>query len=492
MSVTNPCSVQSGRETHVFIVDNNPCTILLNINTVSGANPSLPENTINPSKVHLLLSRHVDPGVLSCLDRTVIVSIFRLLKTQLLGVTQTLTLCSLLLCTLGHELHSGLLELLLGKGKVVGLLTVQDSENNDVVVHDLVGVGGGKLGDNGEPDGLHPVKDAAVVTHVVGSQSIVVGWLALTDNHQLGPGKDTESGRHEGVLGLVDGSVADEVQGEAVESSKVLGNGGMVVEVNESNLHVTLLLQSLEFLVGDLLDARVDGLTRVADEITHAAETIVLNTLTVLEVENGGVTLDLEVLAQALLSLAVNLTNVKLSLHFFSKLSPSRSHCLTVSTPGSVELDEPGIAGGSDQLSETLGVQRKRFASRVGGGSDCGNGLLLGLVNLVGLDLIDLLVDECGKSLEGPLGLLEAVHLLSILEHVKPGPADNTKLRTSISVCKTVQISKVQRVSLGVGGAEIGRNGSSRVVVNYFLPGRGDGETVRALRRVMFNDPDVA
>jgi hypothetical protein len=48
------CLPPSSRGTYIFIVDNNPRAIGVDINTVHGSNPTFPEHTIDPRKADFL------------------------------------------------------------------------------------------------------------------------------------------------------------------------------------------------------------------------------------------------------------------------------------------------------------------------------------------------------------------------------------------------------------------------------------------------------
>lgn len=342
-------------KTYVLIINDNTISIL-GVNTVSGTNPSLPENGINPSKADLLAVGlvHVDANSLGLAQGTLVTAIVSLVNAKLLGITELLSFMLEQKNLLVHPLVGGALQLALGSQEAFLVLSVDDAENDDLAIHDLTGIGGRHLRNNWQPDRLHPVQNAVDVAHLLGCKRLVVCWATFSGNEKAGPGGNLIAGEENGILGLHELSLADQAERQALERHEVLAGSSMVVEVDEDDL--LLLLEDLQGFGIHVLNAvaDIDSLLGVVHEVAEASKPVVLDTLTALEEKYGGITTEANILAKPGLDIAIHFSNVQLPLHLLGQLLPVRRHGLAMVAPRCVELDEPRILGHGDKRLELL------------------------------------------------------------------------------------------------------------------------------------------
>jgi hypothetical protein len=345
-------------KTYVLIVNDDALTIS-SINSVRGADPSLPECTVNPGEAYFFAPSvvHIDTNSLGSPERSLVISVLCLLNAHLLRVTELLALQLEFLDLSIHPFIGGALHFSESAVESHLILVVQNTENNNLAVHDLARIGGGELRDEWQPDRLHPVEHTMNISYLVRRERSEVCWAALSRDQQSWEGANLEAVIQFRVIRLDELGVSNQAEWQPFQGQEIFGSGSMVVEVYENDL--LFLLHCLESCGIDIRDTagQIDSFLGVLDEVTKPSKATILSTLATLEEENGRIRLGLDVFAKTSLLVAVDLSNVKLALQGFSQLVPGRSESLAMRAPRGVKLDEPGILGHGDEFLEALGGQ---------------------------------------------------------------------------------------------------------------------------------------
>src|SRR6266498_2005967 len=144
--------------THIFIINDHPLAISLNINTISIPDPTFPEHGIDPRKTDLFLVvlGNSNADALRGSERTLVITVLGFLDTELLRVAHLLAFELESLSLLVHPFERRVLEFALGEDEFVFVFTGEDSERDVATVHNFAGIGGRQFGDDGKPDRLHP------------------------------------------------------------------------------------------------------------------------------------------------------------------------------------------------------------------------------------------------------------------------------------------------------------------------------------------------
>ena len=135
-------------KTYILIIDNDALTIL-DIDSIGGPNPTLPEDTINPSKPDLFSSCviHINANRLGSPECSLVTTILSLLDSHLLRVTELLPFELEFLDLTVHPLVRSALHLAKSTLEVVLVVSVHNTENDDLTIHDLAGVRRGHFRD---------------------------------------------------------------------------------------------------------------------------------------------------------------------------------------------------------------------------------------------------------------------------------------------------------------------------------------------------------
>lgn len=225
------------RCTYIFIIDDHTIASL-HRDSIGGSQPALPEVSVHPSEGNLLLVvlANGDTHVLRSSQGTLVIAVIGFLDTQLLGITKLGALETEQLNLLVHPFEGSFLQFTSGLLEVVAAAAAEKSQNDELVVHDLLRVRGSELGDNGKPHGLHPRKDLTEVTHVLWSEGVVVVRTSVTNDKKTGPGRDLEALRQLSAISLDHASVSHETEGQSVHGLEIFRGRGVVIKVQEENL----------------------------------------------------------------------------------------------------------------------------------------------------------------------------------------------------------------------------------------------------------------
>lgn len=224
-------------KTYIFVVDDYTVTIL-DINTIGGAHPALPEVAIYPGKANSLLVILADGNahILGSPQGALVITVIGFLNTQLFGITEFGSLKTEKLNLLVHPLKGGLLQFALGLLEIVGTAAAKNTENDKLSIHDLSSVRSGKLRKNGEPHSLHPRQDLSEVSHVFRSKSIVIVGPSFADHQETWPSGDLEALGQSGTASFDNASMPHQAESETLHRLEVLGGGCLVIEVQEEDL----------------------------------------------------------------------------------------------------------------------------------------------------------------------------------------------------------------------------------------------------------------
>jgi hypothetical protein len=166
--------------TYIFIVDDDALTVF-DIDSVCSPDPAFPEDAVDPRETDLGARNviHVDADRLGIPECSLVVLVLGFFDAELLRIAELLSLKlegSLLLV---NPLKRRALQLTLRENEFVGTITVQYAQDDKLAIHDLASVGSSHLGDNGQPNRLHPGQDLLDVAHLEGRPRWVVRRLPI-------------------------------------------------------------------------------------------------------------------------------------------------------------------------------------------------------------------------------------------------------------------------------------------------------------------------